>query len=158
MQFKVPQDVQREDTIVGPLTLKQMIILGVGGGIAYGIYVTLSTKYFIEVWLAPVAIISCMTLAFAFLKIHRLPFHLFLMNFIEFHLLPRKRIWVQGADNVYRSPFEKDKKEEIAPIQPIKDQKTIEALSKLVDTKVEADLSKEEKKEGLKELIDQNYK
>ena len=41
MQYKVPQDVQREDTIIGPLTLKQLGILGVGGGIAYGIYISL---------------------------------------------------------------------------------------------------------------------
>ena len=86
MQFKVPQDVQREDTIIGPITLKQMVILGIGGGLAYGIYIGLSKSYFIEVWLPPVVIISGITLAFAFLKIHSLPFHIFLMNFLGFPL------------------------------------------------------------------------
>lgn len=31
MQYKIPQNVQIEDKIVGPLTLKQLIICGVGG-------------------------------------------------------------------------------------------------------------------------------
>ena len=35
MRFKVPQDVQREDTIIGPITFKQLIIMIIGGGIGY---------------------------------------------------------------------------------------------------------------------------
>lgn len=29
MQYKIPQNVQLEDKIVGPLTLKQLIIVGI---------------------------------------------------------------------------------------------------------------------------------
>src|SRR3989338_11249649 len=105
MQFKVPQDVQREDTIIGPITLKQLAILGVGGGLAYATYVGLSATYFIEVWLPPTVIISGITLAFTFLKIHSLPFHEFLMNFLEYHLLPRQRSWIQGT-GVFIPPFD----------------------------------------------------
>ena len=35
MQYKIPQNVQIEDKIVGPLTLKQLGILGFGGATAY---------------------------------------------------------------------------------------------------------------------------
>ena len=35
MQFKIPQDVQRADKIVGPLTLRELIIVGIGGGFTY---------------------------------------------------------------------------------------------------------------------------
>ena len=75
MRHKVPQDVQREDTIIGPITLRQLAILGGGGAIAYVIYVSLVKTYFWQVWLPPVIVVSGITLAFAFLKIHNLPFH-----------------------------------------------------------------------------------
>ncbi len=107
MQFKVPQDVQREDQIIGPLTLRQLIIVAVGGGMAYMIYVQLSKTYYTEVWLPPVFIISALTVALAFLKIHGLPFHEFLMHFIEYKFLPKKRIWIQKTGNQYMPPEEK---------------------------------------------------
>ncbi len=106
MQFKVPQDVQREDTIIGPLTLRHMGILMVGGGIAYALYLSLSKTYFIEIWLPPVAIISVLTLAFAFLKIHDLPFHQYILHYLEFALLGKKRFWIQGSGTPFISPFE----------------------------------------------------
>lgn len=165
MQYKVPQDVQREDTIIGPLTLKQMIILGVGGGICYAIYVSLSKTYFLEIWLPPVVIISGITLAFAFLKIHSLPFHEFLMDFIEYHLLPRQRNWIQGTGTVFISPFEKIEKQEekIQDIGPTKSKQSLKELTKVLDSKGESEIEEEkeleesERKKQLDKLINQNY-
>ncbi|MFH1284199.1 MAG: PrgI family protein [Candidatus Peregrinibacteria bacterium] len=161
MQYKVPQDVQREDTIIGPITLKQLIILGIGGGIAYGIYVSLATTYFIEIWLPPVGLVTALTLAFAFLKIHNLPFHVFLMNFIEYHVLPRKRIWVQETGTPFISSIQKEMDKRAAEARPEKEQKStksIEELTKVLDTYGEKELPKDEKHEELKKLINQNYK
>ncbi len=137
MQYKVPQDVQREDTIIGPITLRQMGILLAGGGIAYTIYISLAKAYFIEIWLPPVAIISALTLAFAFLKIHSLPFHTFLMNWIEYKLLPHKRFWIQGGADPFIPPFEDSKKAvEIIQKTESKEKKlrTLDELTKIVDT------------------------
>jgi hypothetical protein len=161
MQYKVPQDVQREDTIIGPITLKQMGILGVGGGIAYILYVSLAKSYYAEVWLPPVVIVSAITLAFAFLKIANMPFHLFLMNFIEYNLLAKKRFWIQGGGtSLMIAPTnisdKKGKAQDI--INPAKQEKSIEELTNILDTHGESELSKEDKKKGLKELINQNYK
>lgn len=155
MQFKVPQDVQREDTIIGPITLKQMGILGVGGGLAYAIYVTLAKTYFIEIWLPPVAIISLLTLAFAFLKIHQQPFHEFIMNLLEYNILPKKRIWIQGAGYPFIPPYDeaadKKKAEKIAKEAATKaPQKSIEELTAAIDNQW--------KKEGLKKIIAQPSK
>lgn len=173
MQYKVPQDVQREDTIIGPLTLKQLIILGVGGGLAYGIYVSLAKTFFIEIWLPPVGIVAALTLAFAFLKIHNMPFHIFLMNFIERHMLPKKRFWIQRSAEPFISTFQKKKEKPKKEKPEIKEKKpkSIEELTKVLDTHGEAtkkeetdketdnkDLSKEEKREELKKIINQNYK
>lgn len=83
MQFKVPQNVQREDTIIGPVTMKQLIICGIGGGLAYAVYVVLAKAYFWEIWLWPVGILVLLTAAIAFLKIHDIPFYKFVLLFLE---------------------------------------------------------------------------
>ena len=51
LQYKIPQDVQREDTIIGPITMRQLIICAIGGGIAYTLYMILSKSYYMSVWL-----------------------------------------------------------------------------------------------------------
>lgn len=165
MQFKVPQDVQREDTIIGPLTLRQMGILGVGGFMAYAIYVSLAGAYFMEVWLPPVAIISVITLAIAFLKIHSLPFWEFLMHFIEYHILPRQRFWIQGTGHPFISPFEthkeKQKEKEITH-KDAKTDKNLEEIGHVLDTHGESGVAaaeeKDRKTEELHKIINQNYK
>lgn len=165
MQFKVPQDVQREDTIIGPLTLRQMAILGVGGFMAYAIYISLAERYHIETWLPPVAIISVITLAIAFLKIHSLPFWEFLMHFIEYHVLPRQRVWIQGTGHPFISPFEtskeKKKEKEIAH-KDEKADKNLQEIGHVLDTHGESGLAASEeedrKKEELHKIITQNYK
>lgn len=144
MQFKVPQNVQREDTIVGPLTLKQLIILGAGGGLAYTVYISLSQSYFIEVWLPPTAIIAGLTLAFTFLKINNRPFHLFLMSFIEYHMLPKKRTWIQGSGNppiVYQEKKKDDTPRKIEAKME-KSEKSLEELTSMVDKFGKSDLAK----------------
>lgn len=97
MQFKVPQNVQREDRIVGPLTLKQMIICAIGGVIAYAIYVSLGRHYIWITWLPPVAIVTLITLAFAFMRPLDLSFTKWILLWIEFSLLPRERKWAKAS-------------------------------------------------------------
>ena len=139
MQFKVPQDVQREDQIIGPLTLRQLVIVAVGGGIAYMLYVQLSVSYITVVWLLPVTIISALTIALAFLKIHGLPFIEFLMCFIEYNFLPKKRIWIQKTGNPYmatdiKSNLKKKKVRKKTKVDQ-KNKKTINDLVKILDHK-----------------------
>jgi len=134
MQFKVPQDVQREDTIIGPITLRQLVILGVGGGICYWIYVSLAQTYFIEIWLPPVAVLGALTLAFAFLRVHELPFHAFLMSLLEYYLLPRKRVWIQGTARPFITPQQNKKVEKKTEEAPQKEKKSIRELTSILDS------------------------
>lgn len=148
MRFKVPQNVQREDTIIGPLTLKQMGILGGGGGLAYAIFITLSKSYFIEVWLPPVLLIVLLTLAVAFLKVHSLPFHVFLMNVFEYNYLPKKRVWTQG--NLIKANLYEEKKTATKTETANKPTPNIEAIAETLDSAG--------KKHALQSMINQNYK
>lgn len=161
-QYKVPQDVQREDTIIGPLTLKQLGILGIGGGIAYGIYMALANSYPMAIWLPPVVIVVAITLAFAFLKIHSLDFLTFLMAYIEFNFIPKKRIWIQGGGYPFISPFEtpyeEKKKKEMTQKMSAKIE-TLKELSHVLDTHggmEEVELSAEEKQNSPVSTTKQN--
>ncbi len=103
MQFKVPQNVQMEDKIVGPLTLKQLMICAVGGGISYFIYVSTSKMYVLSVWLPATSIPALLTLAIAFLKIKDIPFIKFSMLQLERILRPTKTHFAKGAAEVRKS-------------------------------------------------------
>ncbi|MCF7845914.1 MAG: PrgI family protein [Candidatus Peribacteraceae bacterium] len=100
MQFKVPQNVQIEDKILPFMTLRQLIICGVGGGFTYLIYLTLETQPF-AIWAPPVIFLGILTAAIAFLKIHGIPFIQFLLLLLERYLNPTKRVWTKSAGDVF---------------------------------------------------------
>jgi len=134
--FKVPTNVQREDTIIGPVTMRQLIICAVGGAITYIIYVALAKKYYAEIWLIPVTISAILTATFAFVKVHGMTFIQFLLYLAEYMLLPRKRVFVKGAGDIFVSntlhPGTQSKKEEK---KEIKAKKSIDELVQIMDGK-----------------------
>ena len=75
--------------------MKQLIICGAGGGLTYFVYLSLAKIYYIEIWIGPVTVLGLMTLAFAFLKIHGIPFLLYIMLVIEFSQKVQKRYWMR---------------------------------------------------------------
>lgn len=93
LQYKIPQNVEVEDTIIGPITMKQLAILGGGGGMAYVIYISLAKSYYPEVWLPPVAFISLMTICIAFVEIKNIKFVKWVLLMMEAMLLPPQRVW-----------------------------------------------------------------
>ncbi|PIS32161.1 hypothetical protein COT40_01565 [Candidatus Peregrinibacteria bacterium CG08_land_8_20_14_0_20_41_10] len=98
--YKIPQDVERADKLVGPLTLKQLITCVVGGTLAYSIYVSFAPTTPAIFWVPSVLIILLLTLAIAFLKINHLTFPRVILLLIESAINPRKRYWVQMAGNL----------------------------------------------------------
>lgn len=130
MQFKVPQNVQMEDKIVGPLTLKQLIIIGAGGGVAYLVHAILSRAYYWELWAPPVFIIALLTLIVAFVKIYNLSFGKFMLLFIEHNLLPRQRKWVKASGDIpLKKPIEIPSKKKKRPQE--KSQEALDSINKL---------------------------
>jgi len=142
MQYKIPQNVQIEDKIVGPLTLRQLIYLAVGGGIAYVIYTILATKYYIEIWGIFVIPIVLLTLAITFVKIKGIPFAKWILLIIEYYKNPRTRTFVMGAGDIYQATIfaKNDKKSNTKEAQKTKvltseeTIKKINALSKVLDS------------------------
>lgn len=167
MQFKVPQNVQKEDRIVGFLTFKQLIIVIIGGTIAYGIYAVLERQGIPTIiWAVPVAFILLLTAAFAFLKISNLPFHAYLALLIERLLVPSKRVWVKGADRVigdeeYETPEEvkiRKAKEEKKSTQKHKESQIekIGNISSIVDRNLQQKTESHKKIEDIDETEDEN--
>jgi len=138
MRFQVPQDVQREDTIIGPITFKQLAIMLIGGGITYAMYLILFPIYKIFVWLPVVAVLGLLTLAVAFLKIYDMTFIKFILYLIEFLVKPKQRYF--SRNNLTYKPSFKDK----AVIQKSEDDKQ----------KIETKSFDPDKLEDISELLD----
>lgn len=96
MRFQVPQFIEVESKIFGPLTLKQFIYLAGGAGIIFLLYVYL--PFFIMVFFAvPVGIFA---LALAFYKVNNQSFIRVAENAFRHFTSPKIYVW---------------KKEKIAP-------------------------------------------
>ncbi|MBI4995022.1 PrgI family protein [Candidatus Peregrinibacteria bacterium] len=140
MQFKVPQDVLRPDKIVGFLTMRQLIIVAIGGGIDYSLYIILSKQYLIEIWLIPVVFIGLLTAAFAFFRYHDILFEKFALLFIEYKFKPRKRTWQKMKSDavlsVLNAPIKIGKEETVKEkgLTEEERRKKLKEITSLVDT------------------------
>ena len=66
MQFQVPQFIETEDRIIGPLTLKQFVYVAIGAGISFFLFF-----YFnLWLWAFTIVLINAVTISFAFIKIN----------------------------------------------------------------------------------------
>lgn len=94
LQYKIPQNVGIEDRIVGPLTLRQLIILVVGFGISYVFFAILSKLYELNILeYIIIAIPAVVSAAVALIKINDIRLPKFILMFLEFSIKPKKRLW-----------------------------------------------------------------
>lgn len=91
-KFSIPQEVQREDRIFGPITMRRLVILCIGGGFTYLLYLWLRPSG-IYVWGLPVFIGTLLTLCMAFLEIFGMRFEKLVMRALEYFMTPRQRVW-----------------------------------------------------------------
>lgn len=89
MQFKVPQFIEIEDKIIGPLTLKQFLYLGGGAMFLFILWFFLTLGAFILAAL-PVAGVS---LALAFYKVNGRPLINVLGAMVRYFTKPRLYLW-----------------------------------------------------------------
>lgn len=92
---KIPQNVYIEDRIVGPLTLKQVITVAVGGGFSYVLYAMLSRQYgALPLFITVLVWIPCaISVVFAFLRINDLSMFRLCLLLIEKASKPPVRTW-----------------------------------------------------------------
>jgi len=99
MQYKIPVQIENEDPIFLGLSLRQLAIVMVGFGLAYGIFQTLAPKAGGEIALIPSGIIAAFTLAIAVFKYNEMTFIPFVLSVIRFNIFPKQRIWQNGTDS-----------------------------------------------------------
>jgi len=93
--IKIPQNVYIEDRIVGPLTLKQIMTVGIGGGISYAVWASASKAWGV-VGIVPSIIIwtpCVLSIVFAFVKVNDLSMLKLVFLSIERMLKSPQRSW-----------------------------------------------------------------
>jgi hypothetical protein len=88
-QFTVPQFLDVEDKIIGPITVRQFIIL-----LFAFMMIALSYRFLQFVTFLVVGVlIFCISGIFAFLKVNGMPFHYFILNLLQSNKRPKLRVW-----------------------------------------------------------------
>lgn len=88
-QFTVPQFIDVENKIIGPLTVRQFMIM-LGAAVIIGLsYKLFDFTLFLAVTVATVIVAAL----FSFVKINGRPFHLFMLNAIQTWRRPGLRVW-----------------------------------------------------------------
>jgi hypothetical protein len=94
LQYKIPQNIGIEDKIVGPLSLRQLIILAVGAGISYVLFAITSRIYELNVLeYTVIAIPTILAVMAALIKVNNVTFTKYILLILEFAIKPKKRIW-----------------------------------------------------------------
>lgn len=94
-KFVVPQFIDNEDKILGPITVRQFLICLGATFIMFIEYKILAFSYFI----GAVVLTGGLAAVFAFLKINGQPFHIFFVNFLETMFRPSLRTWQKDLTN-----------------------------------------------------------
>lgn len=89
MRFQVPQYIEVEDKIFGPLTFKQFVYVAGSGGIIVLLFSFLP-KFFAFLGSIPVAALG---FALAFYKVNERPFALLIEDFFNYYISSRLYIW-----------------------------------------------------------------
>jgi len=99
MRFEVPQFIEIEDKIFGPLTWRQFLYLGGGVGMAVVMFFTLPFIVFV-IFGIPLALLAA---ALSFYPINNRPFSYFLEAVFNYITGQRLYLWKQKSNAVYRA-------------------------------------------------------
>ena len=105
MQYQVPQFIEIEDKIFGPLTLKQFLYTGGGAAIGF-IFWTMAPKIIAIVVGGPIV---AFFMAAAFYKVNGRPFLVFIEGAIRYTLSSKLYVWKKTEKKIEK------KQEEVKP-------------------------------------------
>jgi len=98
MQFEVPQFIEIEDKIFGPLTWRQFVYVAGGGGIAVVLFLTAPFIIFFIIGI-PIALLA---LALAFFPVNNQPFSRLLESMYNYATGHKLYLWQQKRDIVHK--------------------------------------------------------
>lgn len=130
-QFTVPQFIDVEPKIIGPITARQFIILLVA---AFLMFITYKTLDFMGFVISSVLIFGVFG-TIAFLKVNGRPFHYFVLNFVQTIKKPGLRVWNHKKSTVEKKEEKEFKYENIVTQEKYLNKAKLAKVSLMVDTK-----------------------
>ncbi|MFH1536997.1 MAG: PrgI family protein, partial [Patescibacteria group bacterium] len=128
-QFVVPQFIDVESKIIGPISVRQFIILLVAGGFLFLWYSIFSFWFF--------AILGSLTMGIAvviaFVKVNGQTFHIFALLMVQTRIRPKLKVWNRQDYIKIKTKEKKEKKEEHVTPKEVTQSRLTE-LSLMVDT------------------------
>lgn len=130
-QFTVPQFIDVEDKIFGPLTIRQFLIM-LGAFVIVAISYKLFTFFTFMVILILVFFLSGLL---AFFRVNGMPMHFFILNFLETGKKPLLRVW-NNSYHMDQSEEEEEVDQHIEEVQKknVYTTSRLNELSMVVDT------------------------
>ncbi|MFA6475566.1 MAG: PrgI family protein [Patescibacteria group bacterium] len=130
----MPQFIEVESKVIGPISVRQFIILLFASGIIFIWYSLFSSIIFVVLSLVTAAI----AIVFAFAKVNSQPFHAFALSLIQTLQRPKLSVWQhQGKQQIVVKMSQADKKDKgqgkFTP-KPNVSAEHIAELSLIVDT------------------------
>ena len=134
-QFTVPQFIEHEPKIVGPLTFKQFIFIGIAAAICFIFYFT--TPFFVFV-LATIVVMGGGA-ALAFLKSGGRSLPVVLKNFFNFSRAPKMYLWKhrEGLPPKIMKIAPAPKEIEKASVPTVTGKSRLNVLSTQIETKTD---------------------
>lgn len=132
-QFLVPQFIDVEDKVIGPITVRQFIIMLVTGLLIFITYKLADFSLFVVLGVIQFAVGGTL----AFLRVNGQPFHFFLLNFLETARSPRRRVWNKTLpDSELRFYLEETLPPPpvVTPRKPMISRSRLKEISLIVDT------------------------
>jgi len=108
-QFLIPQFLDVEDKIFGPVTTRQFVILLSSSLLLFILFKLTDTTLFIFLLI----IIGGFSLVLAFVKINGQTFHFFILNIIQNFKSPSRRIWRKDYTKSQLNQLRKGEKKEV---------------------------------------------
>ena len=88
-QFVVPQFIEVEDKIFGPITIRQFLIL-----LGAGLLIFIAYRFFdFALFVTALVSVGGLALVFAFVRVNGQTFHYFLLNILQTLRRPSLRVW-----------------------------------------------------------------
>ncbi len=113
MRFNVPQFLEYETKLVGPLTVRQTLFIIIPGGVCFLLYLAYAKTNF-PLFFFPSLIIMGIGLSLAFVRVAGQNLPTFLINFFKFNLTSKTYLWKKPASPIMTVVFKRggEKKEE----------------------------------------------
>lgn len=155
MEYKIPQDVQREDKIIGNFSLRQFLYLVSGAMVGY-LVLSIISKITGSLAIGAMFgfIIFASISAFAVIEIDGKSLPDYTVAYIIFSMRPRKRIWQKDIFIPDIAYIPQKKKEEIPepPKDPTQVKSELEKLAHILDTRGWGELKKQEEKQEIETM------